>query len=54
MELIGNMVEDRYKVTQADIKDIKEHLVMTNGSTPATVHQEEVEDDAKKGENDTL
>ncbi|MFS7939328.1 hypothetical protein Hanom_Chr05g00450381 [Helianthus anomalus] len=37
MELIRNMVEVRYKVTQLDIKDIREHLVKTTSSAPATI-----------------
>ncbi|KAJ0599271.1 hypothetical protein HanRHA438_Chr03g0105531 [Helianthus annuus] len=54
MELTRNMVEATYKVTQADIKAIREHLVKTTGSTPSTVLQDEDDDDAKKGENDKL
>ncbi|MFS7998342.1 hypothetical protein Hanom_Chr12g01152591 [Helianthus anomalus] len=54
MELIRNMVEARYKVTQADIKAIREHLLKTTGSAHPTVLQEEVEDDAKKGEDEKL
>ncbi|MFS7986823.1 hypothetical protein Hanom_Chr11g01014741 [Helianthus anomalus] len=49
MELVRNMVEARYKVTQAYTKAIREHLVKTTGSAPATVLQDEDEDDAKKG-----
>ncbi|MFS7937505.1 hypothetical protein Hanom_Chr05g00428341 [Helianthus anomalus] len=49
IELIRNMIESKFKVTQADIKALREHLVKTNGSAPATVLQEEVEDDAKRG-----
>ncbi|MFS7938768.1 hypothetical protein Hanom_Chr05g00443651 [Helianthus anomalus] len=54
MELIRNMVEARYKVTQADIKAIREYHLKTTGSAPPTVLLEEVEDDDKKGENDKL
>ncbi|MFS7970777.1 hypothetical protein Hanom_Chr09g00824891 [Helianthus anomalus] len=49
MELIRNMVEARYKVTQSDFKAIREHLLKTVGFAPPTVL-----DDAKNGENDKL
>ncbi|MFS8003323.1 hypothetical protein Hanom_Chr13g01212671 [Helianthus anomalus] len=49
MELVRNMVEARYKVTQAYIKAIREHLVKTTVSAPAIVLQKEVEDNAKRG-----
>ncbi|MFS7895539.1 hypothetical protein Hanom_Chr00s003210g01710661 [Helianthus anomalus] len=49
------MVEARYKVTQADIKAIREHLVKTIGYAPTTVLPDDDEDDdAKKGEKGSL
>ncbi|KAJ0480135.1 hypothetical protein HanIR_Chr13g0628031 [Helianthus annuus] len=56
MELIRNMVDARYKDTQADIKDNKEHLVKITGSAPTTIIQDgdDDDDDAKKGEKDSL
>ncbi|XP_022003191.1 serine/arginine repetitive matrix protein 1-like [Helianthus annuus] len=54
MELIRNMVDARYKDTQADIKAIKEHLVKITGSAPTTVIYDDEEDDAKNGEKDSL
>ncbi|MFS8004548.1 hypothetical protein Hanom_Chr13g01227161 [Helianthus anomalus] len=55
MELIRNMVDARYKVTQAYIKAIREHLVKTTACAPATVlPYDDEEEDANKGEKDSL
>ncbi|MFS8033637.1 hypothetical protein Hanom_Chr17g01571891 [Helianthus anomalus] len=54
MELIRNMVDARYKDTQADIKAIKEYLVKIIGSAPTIVLHNDEDDDAKKGEKDSL
>ncbi|MFS8020100.1 hypothetical protein Hanom_Chr15g01411571 [Helianthus anomalus] len=51
MELIGNMVEARYKDTQADINGIKEALKKMMGTTPAPIFEnDDDQDDAKNGE----
>ncbi|MFS7917817.1 hypothetical protein Hanom_Chr03g00193651 [Helianthus anomalus] len=49
MELTRNMVEARYKVTQADIKAIRKHLVKTTGSAPATTFKMKMMVMPKKG-----
>ncbi|MFS8026423.1 hypothetical protein Hanom_Chr16g01486571 [Helianthus anomalus] len=51
MTLIRNMVEARYKDTQAEIKAIKEALTKMTGTAPAPIFEDDDDqDDAKKGE----
>ncbi|MFS7926521.1 hypothetical protein Hanom_Chr04g00298011 [Helianthus anomalus] len=54
MELIRFMVEARYKVTQAVIRGNKESLAKLTGTSPAPVFEKEDQDDAKKGEKDSM
>ncbi|MFS7916713.1 hypothetical protein Hanom_Chr03g00180561 [Helianthus anomalus] len=50
LQMFRNMMEARYKDTQADIKVIKAHLLQTTGTSPPTIVSVENPDDAKKGE----
>ncbi|KAF5761382.1 hypothetical protein HanXRQr2_Chr16g0764481 [Helianthus annuus] len=56
MELIRNMVDARYKVTQADIEAIREQLVKFTSSAlqQSFMMMKTEEDDAKKGDKDSL
>ena len=56
MEFIRNLVDARYKDTQADIMNIKEHLLKLTGSTSTSIFEKDDDDDndAKKGEKDSL
>ncbi|XP_022014592.1 pollen-specific leucine-rich repeat extensin-like protein 1 [Helianthus annuus] len=54
MELIRVMVEARYKDTQADIRGIKESLAKPTGTSSAPIFENEDQDDAKKGEKDSM
>ncbi|MFS7946291.1 hypothetical protein Hanom_Chr06g00534281 [Helianthus anomalus] len=54
MELIRIMVDARYKDTQADIMVIKEYLLKLIGSSPTPIFEKDDDDDAKKGEKDSL
>ena len=47
--MFRNVMEARYKDTQADIKAIKAHLLQTTGTSPPTIVYVENTDDAKKG-----
>ncbi|XP_022004097.1 uncharacterized protein LOC110901593 [Helianthus annuus] len=47
------MVDARYKDTQVDVRDIKEHLFKLIGSTPTPIFEKD-DDDAKMGEKDSL
>ncbi|MFS8018818.1 hypothetical protein Hanom_Chr15g01396531 [Helianthus anomalus] len=50
MALLRNMVDARYKDTQADIKAIKEALVNLTGTTPTSIYKDDdQDDDAQKG-----
>ncbi|MFS7997521.1 hypothetical protein Hanom_Chr12g01142751 [Helianthus anomalus] len=49
--MIKNMVDARYKDTQADIKAIREALTKMTGTTPTPIFRDDDDqDDAKKGE----
>ncbi|MFS7898103.1 hypothetical protein Hanom_Chr00s016388g01756101 [Helianthus anomalus] len=52
MALLKNMVDARYKDTQADIEAIKKALVNITGTTLASIYKDDADqdDDAKKGE----
>ncbi|MFS7912080.1 hypothetical protein Hanom_Chr02g00125621 [Helianthus anomalus] len=50
LQMIRNVMEARYKDTQANIKAIKAHLFQTTGTSPPTIIYVENPDDAKKGE----
>ncbi|MFS7968974.1 hypothetical protein Hanom_Chr09g00803711 [Helianthus anomalus] len=54
MELIRVMVEARYKDTQAYIRGIKESLAKLTSTSPAPIFEKEDQDDAKKGEKDSM
>ncbi|XP_022018886.1 wiskott-Aldrich syndrome protein family member 2-like [Helianthus annuus] len=54
MELIRVMVEARYKDTQADKRGIKESLSKLSGTSPAPVFEKDDQDDAKKGEKNSM
>ncbi|MFS7995169.1 hypothetical protein Hanom_Chr12g01114841 [Helianthus anomalus] len=54
MKLIRVMIETRYKDIQADIKGIKESLAKLTNISPAPTFEKEYQDDAKKGEKDSL
>ncbi|MFS7937500.1 hypothetical protein Hanom_Chr05g00428291 [Helianthus anomalus] len=49
-KMFRNVMEARYKDTQADIKAIKAHLLQTTGTSPPTIVYVDNPDDAKKGE----
>ncbi|MFS7976360.1 hypothetical protein Hanom_Chr10g00891571 [Helianthus anomalus] len=53
LEFIRNMVDARYKDTQANVINIKEHLFKLTSSTPTSIFEKD-DDDAKKGEKDSL
>ncbi|KAJ0434820.1 hypothetical protein HanIR_Chr17g0886111 [Helianthus annuus] len=51
IQKIRNLMEARFKDTQADIKAIKAHLLQTTGTAPPTIiFVDKAPDDAKKGE----
>ena len=52
VQKLTNMVESRFKDTQADIKAIKAHIQSASGKVPPTVlfMNEPFPDNAKKGE----
>ncbi|XP_022030254.1 uncharacterized protein DDB_G0284459-like [Helianthus annuus] len=54
MELIRVMVDARYKDTQEDIRGIKESLAKLTATSPAPIFEKDDQDDAKKGEKDSL
>ncbi|XP_021991968.1 mucin-17-like [Helianthus annuus] len=48
LQMLKNVMESRYKDTQADIKAIKAHLLQTTGTSPPTIVYVENPNDAKK------
>ena len=49
LQMVRNVMEARYKDTQADIKAIKAHLLQTTGTAPPSIIYVENPDDAKRG-----
>ncbi|MFS7918879.1 hypothetical protein Hanom_Chr03g00206351 [Helianthus anomalus] len=50
LQMFINVMDARYKDTQADIKAIKTHILQTTGTSPPTIIYVKNLDDAKKGE----
>ncbi|MFS7946504.1 hypothetical protein Hanom_Chr06g00537031 [Helianthus anomalus] len=54
MELIRIIVKARYKDTHADIRGIKESMLKLISSYPTPIFEKDDDDDAKKGEKDSM